>query len=39
VASALIAVDIRHVLLSVLSAIALSLVIFTFHKRGRYNGY
>jgi uncharacterized membrane-anchored protein YitT (DUF2179 family) len=39
VASALIAVDVRHVLLSVLSAIALSLVIFTFHKRGRYNGY
>jgi len=39
VASALIAVDIHHVLLSVVSAIALSLVIFTFHKRGRYNGY
>ncbi|HMH66116.1 MAG TPA: YitT family protein, partial [Rhizomicrobium sp.] len=39
IASAFLVVDARHLALSVLSAIALSLVLFTYHKPGRYTGY
>jgi uncharacterized membrane-anchored protein YitT (DUF2179 family) len=39
IASAFVAVDLSHIALSVLSAIALSLVLFAYHKPGRYTGY
>jgi uncharacterized membrane-anchored protein YitT (DUF2179 family) len=39
IALAFVAVDLRHLMLSVLSAIALSLVLFAYHKPGRYTGY
>ena len=39
IALAFVAVDFRHLLLSVLSAVALSLVLFAYHKKGRYSGY
>jgi uncharacterized membrane-anchored protein YitT (DUF2179 family) len=39
IALAFVAVDFRHLLLSVLSAVALSLVLFAYHKKGRYTGY
>jgi uncharacterized membrane-anchored protein YitT (DUF2179 family) len=39
VLSAFVAIDTRHLLLSVISAIALSLVLYTFHKKGRYTGH
>jgi uncharacterized membrane-anchored protein YitT (DUF2179 family) len=39
IASALVVVDLSHMALSVLSAIALSLVLFAYHKPGRYTGY
>lgn len=39
VLSAFVALDTRHILFSVLSAAALSLVLYAFHKKGRYTGY
>jgi uncharacterized membrane-anchored protein YitT (DUF2179 family) len=39
IALAFVAVDLRHLALSVLSAAALSLVLFAYHKPGRYTGY
>ncbi len=39
VASAFFVVDLRHLALSVLSAIALSLVMIAYHRPGRYAGY
>jgi len=39
VLSAFVALDARHILFSVLSAVSLSLVLYTFHKKGRYTGY
>jgi uncharacterized membrane-anchored protein YitT (DUF2179 family) len=39
IASAFLAVDFQHLALSVMSAIALSLVLFAYHKPGRYTGY
>lgn len=39
VLSAFVVLDLSHVLLSVLSAIALSLVLFLWHKKGRYTGH
>jgi uncharacterized membrane-anchored protein YitT (DUF2179 family) len=39
IGSAFVAVDLSHLALSVLSAIALSLVLFAYHKPGRYTGY
>ena len=39
VLSAFVALDLRHLLLSVLSAIALSAVLYTFHRKGRYTGH
>ncbi len=39
VASAFFVVDLRHLALSVLSAVALSLVMIAYHRPGRYAGY
>ncbi len=39
VLSAFVALDLHHLLLSVLSAIALSAVLYTFHRKGRYTGH
>ncbi len=39
VLSACVVLDVRHLLLSVLSAVALSAVLYTFHRKGRYTGY
>ena len=39
VLSAFVVLDLRHLLLSVLSAIALSAVLYTFHRKGRYTGH
>ena len=39
VLSAFVVLDVRHLALSVLSAVALSAVLFTFHRRGRYTGH
>jgi uncharacterized membrane-anchored protein YitT (DUF2179 family) len=39
VLSAFVVLDVRHLLLSVMSAIAVSAVLFTFHRRDRYTGY
>jgi uncharacterized membrane-anchored protein YitT (DUF2179 family) len=39
VASAFFVVDTRHLALSVLSAVALSLVMIAYHRPGRYAGY
>jgi uncharacterized membrane-anchored protein YitT (DUF2179 family) len=39
VASAFFVVDLRHLGLSVLSAVALSLVMIAYHRPGRYAGY
>lgn len=39
VLSAFVALDLRHLALSVVSAIALSAVLYTFHRKGRYTGH
>jgi uncharacterized membrane-anchored protein YitT (DUF2179 family) len=39
VLSAFVALDLRHLMLSVLSAIALSAVLYTFHRKDRYTGH
>jgi uncharacterized membrane-anchored protein YitT (DUF2179 family) len=39
VLSAFVVLDLRHLILSVLSAIALSAVLYTFHRKGRYTGH
>jgi uncharacterized membrane-anchored protein YitT (DUF2179 family) len=39
VLSAFVVLDVRHLLLSVLSAFALSAVLYTFHRKGRYTGH
>lgn len=39
IASAFVALDIIHVLYSILSAVALNLVMIAYHRPGRYTGY
>jgi uncharacterized membrane-anchored protein YitT (DUF2179 family) len=39
VLSAFVALDFHHLLLSVVSAMALSAVLFAFHRKGRYTGH
>ncbi len=39
VLSAFVVLDLRHLALSVVSAIALSAVLYTFHRKGRYTGH